>query len=145
MKKLLTVLLLIVTVNSFSQNFYVSGGAGLSDKEESYSAEAGVYTNKTWYGVGYDYTPEFKEHFVSLKFYYQIVKDKNLSLYSYNAFKFRTNDRNLFFEPGAAFVYDFGKWAPQFTATVPSTFNDGKLRATLFYGIGINFWIPNKT
>ena len=141
------ILLLLAFMFSFatlasSQNMYVSGGAGISEELTSYSAEVGIYTDKVWFSVGYDYTTVTTDKFVSAKVYYKLVEDNKVALYSYNAFKSSVGKTNtLYFEPGIAFVYNFGKFAPQFTATAPIS-QYGK--ATLYYGVGINYWIKLK-
>jgi hypothetical protein len=109
-KTLLLIIIALLIVNVvFCQNKYVSGGVGYSMGAPTYSLEGGIYTNKIWLGVGYDYVAKFQEHYGSIKFYYKLLnvdvtKKTNFALYSYNAFKIRTNDGELFFEPGAAFV-----------------------------------------
>ena len=143
-KKLLLLVIALLTVQLvFCQDTYISASVGSSMQAPVYSVEGGIYTKKIWIGAGYDYMAQFQEHYLGLKFYVKLVEDNKLAIYSYNAFKMRTNDSELFFEPGAAFVYDLGKIAPQFTATVPFNIN-GKVNAALYYGVGLNIWLPTK-
>ena len=127
----------MVTLSGFSQK-YVSVGTGVSNKVSSVSAEVGVYSAKTWLSIGFDYIPQFKQSYIGVKTYYNVLTDQRFATYLYNAIKIETKTYIVGVEPGLAFVYDLGPIAPQAMVTyyIPEV---GK--SALGAAVGINIWI----
>lgn len=138
MKTIVLILLLFLSNNISAQNKYISPSIGYSSHAVSYSLESGICYSKTWIALGVDYTPKSKETYVGFKFYYKILEDKNIFLYSYNAFKSNLKSGDLYFEPGTAFNYNGKLFSPQLTASIPIS-ESGKAYLSYSLSINLNF------
>lgn len=122
MKRILGILIFaftFATVNAQTTGF-VAPSASYSTKTMSYSLEAGLCVKKTWLSASYTFTPSSEQSVVGLNLYNRLLKDENLSVYTYNSAKLNVNTSTLYYEPGLSLVYDVNKrLSPQFTATVP--------------------------
>ena len=137
MKKLILIFSLVLCTKVFygQVNYYASVGASYTNTVVSPGAEAGIYTDKFWLSLGYDYLPT--EQWASVKLYLKLMEQSKFTIYQYNAFK--TWDRRSIYEFGAAAVYDLSEnWAPQLTLTTTPKFN------YVSYGLGINYWFKRN-
>lgn len=70
MKKLIFLsLILILSIQSFSQTKFVAPNFGYVSKTTSYGAEVGLCYSDTWLSANYSYVPSAKEHYVGINLY----------------------------------------------------------------------------
>jgi len=147
MKKL--VLLLAVTLMSlttFAQSGkYVSAGTLYSTKQLTYGVEAGLWGEKSWYGVVAETTKDYQgtaySTYVGPKIYYKLAKlDKVVDLYTYAAVKVGVfSGTPLQLEPGIASVINLSeKVAIQWNLSMPIYENVRPINPST--GLGVNFY-----
>lgn len=147
MKKILFMAMLLVSTLAFSQSpgYYVSAGTSVSNRTATYSAEAGIYNEKTWYslGVASSTVDVLQSYTGSFKSYFKVKKSGIVDNYLFTSFNVAFADASVSIEPGLAAVINVSKkWAPQFSVSFPIYENQPTFRnQSVSFGVGLNYWI----
>jgi hypothetical protein len=120
MKKLILIILIVLSINASSQSTYISPYANYSNKVIYYGIEVGLSWSKVWISTDYSYTPIKKQHFIGVNLYNKLTKTGKFSYWLYNSLGYDFLAKTYIYEPGSSIVFDLSKAvSPQFTVSIP--------------------------